>query len=101
MDVEDSTRTGKWLPIFVIKKDFGIEAEWNFFATSHGKSACDGLGGTIKRLASDYSLKNTTPGSQITTPLRLFEWCQTNIKGIFTLWVSKEDVVKEAEFLSV
>ena len=23
-------------------KDFGISAEWNFFATSHGKSPCDG-----------------------------------------------------------
>ena len=21
---------------------------WNFFATSHGKSACDGIGGTTK-----------------------------------------------------
>ena len=23
--------------------DFGLAAEWNFFTTSHGKSACDGL----------------------------------------------------------
>ena len=28
--------------------DFDLEAEWNFFATSHGKSAVDGVGGTIK-----------------------------------------------------
>ena len=26
------------------KVDFNIKAEWNFFATSHGKSPCDGLG---------------------------------------------------------
>ena len=32
--------------------DFGIKAEWHFSATSHGKSACDGLGGTVKRLAA-------------------------------------------------
>ena len=31
--------------------DFGILAEWHFFVTSHGKSACDGVGGTVKRLA--------------------------------------------------
>ena len=24
--------------------DFGLAAEWNFFATSHGKSVCDGIG---------------------------------------------------------
>ena len=26
-------------------EDFGINAEWHFFATSHGKNACDGIGG--------------------------------------------------------
>ena len=31
--------------------DFGVKAEWKFSATSHGKGACDGLGGTVKRLA--------------------------------------------------
>ena len=25
--------------------DHGIDAAWIFFATSHGKSACDGIGG--------------------------------------------------------
>ena len=25
------------------ESDFGLQAEWNFFATSHGKSVCDGL----------------------------------------------------------
>ncbi|KAG1662397.1 Ribosome biogenesis protein NOP53 [Nymphon striatum] len=33
------------------KEDFGITAEWQFFATAHGKSPCDGIGGTVKRLA--------------------------------------------------
>ena len=28
--------------------DHGIDAVWNFFATSHGKSACGGIGGTVK-----------------------------------------------------
>ena len=30
------------------KDDFGISAEWYFYATSHGKGACDGVGGTVK-----------------------------------------------------
>lgn len=25
------------------ENDFGIAAEWNFFATAHGKNACDGV----------------------------------------------------------
>ena len=31
------------------KDDFGLDVEWNFFATSHGKSACDGIGGTVTK----------------------------------------------------
>jgi len=39
------------------KVDFGVDAEWHFFATSHGKGPCDGLGGTVKRLAARASLQ--------------------------------------------
>ena len=38
-------------------KDFGIKAIWSFFATSHGKSSCNGIGGTIKRLTAIESLQ--------------------------------------------
>ena len=30
--------------------DFDVNCEWNFFTTSDGKSPCDGIGGTVKRL---------------------------------------------------
>ena len=30
------------------KHDFGISAEWVFFAASSGKSPCDGIGGAVK-----------------------------------------------------
>ena len=30
------------------KEDFSIEAEWIFFATSHRKSWCDGIGGAVE-----------------------------------------------------
>ena len=33
-------------------KEFDLSAEWVFFATSHGKSPCDGIGGTVKRVVS-------------------------------------------------
>ena len=39
--------------------DHGIKAEWHFFASSHGKSPCDGIGGTTKRLVARASLQAT------------------------------------------
>ena len=54
------------------KQDFDIDAEWHFFATSHGKSPCDGIGGTVKRLVARASLQAAT-SDQILTPHQLFE----------------------------
>jgi hypothetical protein len=31
-------------------QDDGIQVNWHFFATSHGKGAVDGIGGTVKRV---------------------------------------------------
>ena len=73
------------------ERDFGLEAEWHFFATSHGKNACDGIGGTVKREASRASLKAVTSGQIINTE-QLFEWCNLNIKGIEFFYVSNEEV---------
>ena len=38
------------------ENDFGFTATWNFFATSHCKNACDGIGGTTKRRVALASL---------------------------------------------
>ena len=54
----------------------GIEAEWNFFATSHGKSPCDAIGGTVKRVTARASLQRPR-GNKILTPLDMFEFCST------------------------
>ena len=69
--------------------DFGIEAEWHFFTTSHGKSLCDGIGGTVKRLAARTSLQCTT-SDHILTSRQLHEWCLKNISKITFVFVSKE-----------
>ena len=73
------------------KHDFAIEATWHFFATSHGKSPCDGLGGTVKRLVARASLQAPLDG-QIMTPKDMFEWCIENIPGITFHYISTEDV---------
>lgn len=56
------------------KRQFGIEAEWHFFATAHGKSACDGIGGTFKRNARRASLQ----GKEISNARQLYVWARQN-----------------------
>lgn len=68
------------------ESDFHLSAEWNFFATSHGKSACDGVGGTVKRLASRASIQRPYE-DQMMTPHELFLWAERNITGITVFWV--------------
>ena len=41
------------------KKDFFTNCSWIFFATSHGKSPCDAIGGTVKRITAKASLQRT------------------------------------------
>lgn len=64
-----------FLNLCLFKKDFGIEAEWHFFATSHGKSPCDALGGTFKRNARNHNMKSPTSG--VTNAKNLFEWAKS------------------------
>lgn len=80
------------------KEDFGIDAEWHFFATAHGKGACDGISGTVKRLAGRASLQ-LPPESQILTPQRLFDWATQNIKGIDFCFSAKSDHDLAVSFL--
>ena len=61
--------------------DFDVKAEWHFSATSHGKGACDGLGGTVKCLAARASLQKPYQ-EQIMTPLQLYDWACTFLKAI-------------------
>ncbi len=80
------------------KEDFGLQAEWHFFATSHGKSPCDGIGGTVKRSASRASLQATT-SSHILTPRDLFQYAENKIKNIQFFWIGREEVTENAKLL--
>lgn len=57
------------------ERDFGCSAEWHFFATSHGKGPCDGVGGTLKRAATIGSLQRPLE-NQILTANDLFEFAE-------------------------
>ena len=56
------------------KDDFKLAADWSFFATSHGKSACEGVGGTVKRLTARASLQRPI-SNQILTVDAMFAFC--------------------------
>src|SRR4051794_16264353 len=68
--------------IIMHETDFGIPCSWNFFATSHGKRPCDGIGGTVKRLTARASLQRPID-NQILTPKDMFDFAKANIKGLF------------------
>ena len=75
-------------------EDFSVPAEWHFSATSHGKGACDGVGGTIKRLAARASLQRPYD-EQIMTPRQLFEWAIENIPSVSFHYWSMDDYRRE------
>ena len=71
------------------KEDFGIDATWVFFATSHGKSPCDGIGGTVKRITVRASLQRRYL-NQILAVSSMLDFCKTNIPAIEFIYISKE-----------
>ena len=73
------------------EKDFGIECNWSFFATSHGKSPCDGVGGTLKRLTARASLQKPM-ADQILTPTAVFHYCKESVQGINVFLITTEEM---------
>ena len=80
--------------------DFGLAAEWNFFVTSHGKSACDSIGGTVKRLVTKASLQRPY-NDQIPTSDAIINFCNDNIHGIKFFNVPPDDVARSETELKV
>ena len=72
--------------------DFVLEAIWTFFATSHGKSPCDGIGGTVKRKLYRESLTRTV-GNHILNSEAAFEFCQNSFDCITFFHISADDLV--------
>ena len=55
-----------------------VNTSWNFFATSHDKSACDRIGGTLKRITARASLQCAVK-DQILTTKEMFAFCSSEI----------------------
>ena len=70
---------------------FGVKCEWNVFATSHWKSPCDGIGGTLKQLVTRASLQRPI-SNQILTVDKMFEFCVEGIKTIDFLFLKNQEI---------
>ena len=75
------------------EQDFAVKCTWSFFATSHGMSPCDSIGGTVKRLTAIASLHRTTNNQILTAPAML-DFCENEIKGIKFVYITKESNMK-------
>lgn len=79
-------------------QDFELAAEWHFFPTSHGKGPCDGIGGTLKRLAARASLQRVN--NPIRTPKELFTWATEALPNITCRYSTNDDYDEEEKKLS-
>jgi hypothetical protein len=68
--------------------DFGINAEWHLFATSHGKGPCDCVGGTTKQPAAHFSLQHY----QVLTPAQLYSWTREHLSSTHVQYVYNSEV---------
>ena len=76
--------------------DFGVPADWNFFATAHGKGCWDGLAGSVKRQAVMESLRRPVD-NQILTLQDLFKFAKENFPGMVVEFVSAEEILQIEE----
>ena len=68
------------------QQDLNMSATWSFFATSHGKGPCDGIGGSVKRLARLESLRRER--NFLDTFDRLYKFCTENIGNVMFFKIS-------------
>lgn len=72
------------------KFDFGIEAEWHYSATAHGKSSYDGIGATFKREAYRCSLL-AKPAQAMLTIGALVNWAKKHFETINIFYFTKTE----------
>jgi hypothetical protein len=87
-----------FLNLCLHESDFGIKAEWHFYATAHGKGVCDGLRGTVKRLEAKAILQRPYE-DQILTSFQLITGCKSNIKSTEFFFFTGEKRTKEVKLL--
>ncbi|KAE8736817.1 hypothetical protein FOCC_FOCC017727, partial [Frankliniella occidentalis] len=78
--------------------DFGLTAEWHYFATSHGKGPCDGVGGTLKRHAARESLHRVKNKEPISDAAQFFKWAEVKFKEtVHVAFITANDIKEVTE----
>lgn len=73
---------------------YGLKASWQFFECGHGKGACDGIGGVVKRSA-DTAIK--TGKENITCGRDFYEWGSKTDSKIRYEFVEKTEYDEAAQ----
>jgi hypothetical protein len=85
-----SIKTGKMSLTCYHKDDFGFDDYWHFFASSHGRDACNRIGGTIMKLARKGNLQNAYK-KHIMTPGQLYMWAVVMNPSVTFKYCTVED----------
>ena len=69
---------------------FGVSASWNYFEAGHGKGPCDGVGGSVKRMADEAVRQQKVV---IQDACNFFSWTQKYMSSssITFIFVSQEE----------
>ncbi|XP_066585899.1 uncharacterized protein [Prorops nasuta] len=91
-----------YMNLYYHKEDFGLNAEWHYFATAHGKGPCDGIGGSLKRIAARTSL-HLPFDKQISTSQQLYDWAvkPNSLPNIHVDFLSNERYIQAKELLQI
>ena len=71
--------------------NFSVHCTWSFFATSHSKSPCDGLGGTVKCLTAAHRLQSPSH-DQVINATQVYDFCRNSIERIKFYYISQSDM---------
>ena len=69
-----------------------MDAKWILFATSHGKSPCDGVGGFVKRYVAKRSLQRPLH-DQILSYQSMLDLCAREIPSVTIFGVNQKEMV--------
>lgn len=81
------------------KEDFGLEASWSFHATSHGKTVCDGIGGTVKRTVTKKNLQSARDSDQIINAEEMYSFCANQFSKISFFFLKENDIENKRKSL--
>jgi len=82
-----------------MEADFSIDIEWNFFASSHGKGAVDGIRGTVKRHV--WTAVKGNRNVHIETANDFHKYIVDKVNGVKSFYIDKSEILDNTSFLQI